>query len=252
MTSPNSQVANKILCIGGSTFNPHTPNKIRDALKKTNFLEEWAVFFVNHSYFKLSDPKNSIQVYKNKIISEWSGINVIFIDSQKKYSIQKNCVYILPDSGMYNQNHWLYAHFSINQNIPTIEIPTPQTSYQLLDTWISKNPNYACGNERNLLYLPDIDKVMENIANSYKKLNKIASLIICGLDGDGADGLNKIKNSGGDTAVQLPDECCNPIRQKTTSQMPEAAININPNHQIISLENTPGQITLSQWLSKIK
>ncbi len=48
MTSPNSQIANKILCIGGSTFNPHTSSKIRDALKKTNFLEKWAVLFVNH------------------------------------------------------------------------------------------------------------------------------------------------------------------------------------------------------------
>ncbi len=154
---------------------------------------------------------------------------------------------------MYNQGHWLYAHFSVNQvNIPIIEIPTSQISYQLLNTWISQNPNYAFGNPRNPWYLPDIDKVMEDIANSYNKLNKIAGLIICGLDADGADGLNKIKNSGGDTAVQLPDECCHPIRQKTTFQMPEAAININPNHQIISLENTPGQITLAQWLSKIK
>lgn len=236
----NSLVANKILCIGGSTFNPRTPSKIRDALRKTNFLEEWAVFFVNHLYFKLNQSKNKIQNDKNIIMKEWSGINVVFIDSQQKYSIQKNCVYILPDSGMYDPNHYLYAHFSINQNIPTIEIPTPQTSDQLLDTWISQNPNYACGNQRNIWYLPDIDKVMEDIANSYNELNKIAGLIICGLDGDGADGLNKIKNSGGDTAAQLPDECCHPIRQKATSQMPKTAMNINPNHQIVSLENTPG------------
>lgn len=253
-TSLNTQVANKILCIGGSTYNLHSPGIIRNALKKTNFLEEWAVFFVNHSYFKLNDSINDIQVYKNKINSEWSGIEVIFIDNQQNYTIRKNCVYIFPDSGMYNPGpRWLYAHFSINQvNLPIVEVPTAQKSSQLLDTWISQNSNYACGNLRNLWYLPDIDKVMEDIANSHHKLNKIAGLIICGLDGDGADGLNKIRQSGGDTAVQLPNECCHPIRLKATSQMPTAAVNTNSNHKIVSLENAPGTMTLIQWLSKIK
>jgi len=93
---------------------------------------------------------------------------------QKQYSIKRNSVYILPDPGMdCGEANWLYAHFSINQsNIPTIDIPSPQESYEILDKWFIQNQDYACGEQRS--YFPDMDKVMENISQSHNNLDKIA------------------------------------------------------------------------------
>ncbi|MDJ0616744.1 MAG: hypothetical protein QNJ63_08360 [Calothrix sp. MO_192.B10] len=43
-----SKPANKILCIGASTYNKRTPQSISQALKKTNFLDDWAVIWAVH------------------------------------------------------------------------------------------------------------------------------------------------------------------------------------------------------------
>lgn len=254
MTSHGSQVARKILCIGGSTHNKDTPYKIREALIASNFLEEWAVIFVNHSYFKINKYGNNTSLYKNKINSDFNNLNITFIDSEQQYVIEKSYVYILPDSGMYQSpDPWIYAHFSINpEKLPIIEVPKSQASLELVDIWCDQNQYYASGKKRDNFDLPYIDKFMGELAQNYGSLDKIAGLIICGLDEDGADGLREIRNSGGDTAVQFPDECCHPQRQRATCEMPQTALQIEPNHQTISLESTPNILSLTQWLSKIK
>lgn len=254
MTSHGSQVAKKILCIGGSTHNQDTPYKIREALIASNFLEEWAVIFVNHSYFKLNNSgTNSIGSYTNKINSDFNNLNITFVDGEQQYIIKKNYVYIIPDSGIYQSTSWIYAHFSANQKkLPMIEVPNSQASFQLVDAWYDQNQYYASGNKRDYIDLPYIDKFMGELAQNRGSLDKIAGLIVCGLYEDGANGLKEIRNSGGNTAVQFPNECCNPLRQGATFEMPHTALQIEPNHQTISLESTPNILSLTQWLSEIK
>jgi hypothetical protein len=54
------QSAKKILVIGGSTFNPNTPNMIRQALIDSNFLYEWAVIIAIHKYLRLRDKNHPL------------------------------------------------------------------------------------------------------------------------------------------------------------------------------------------------
>ncbi|HLP88403.1 MAG TPA: chemotaxis protein CheB [Nostocaceae cyanobacterium] len=109
---------------------------------------------------------------------------------------------------------------------------------------------------KNILYrdMPLIDKFMSEVADSKSK-PKIAALLLCGRFGDGAEGLKKIKKNGGYTAVQFPGECFNDPSKPTaptTASMPNTALNIEPNHAIVSLENQKGNLKLSEWLDKIK
>ena len=57
----------KILCVGGSTLNPHTLEHLTKALMETHFLEEWAIIFTNHLYFLtyIQQVKSEIK-YLNK------------------------------------------------------------------------------------------------------------------------------------------------------------------------------------------
>ncbi|MDB9322356.1 chemotaxis protein CheB [Nodularia spumigena CS-591/04] len=99
--------------------------------------------------------------------------------------------------------------------------------------------------------MPYIDKFMSEVAASESK-PKIAALLLCGLHGDGANGLKKIKNNGGHTAVQLPDECCHNQLGHSTSSMPKTALDIEPSHKIVTLEDKPDYMKLSDWLTRIK
>lgn len=105
---------------------------------------------------------------------------------------------------------------------------------------------------QDVLYrdMPCIDKFMSEVAASKCKF-QIAALLLCGLFGDGANGLKKIKNSGGYTAVQLPEECCHNQYGQATSSMPTTALQID-SHQTVTLEDKPDHLKLSDWLSRIK
>jgi len=240
--------AKKILVIGGSTYNPCTPCKIRDALVASNFLEEWAVIFANHLYFKLYNPKISLNSYKFKIASEWSEINLGFIDKPdtQYIDVTTGYVYILPDSSGGSLLDWIYGNFKIYQELPIIEVLEPQTSFQEISTWLECNKTEALGRERD--YLPYVDKVMYEVANSHSYLDKIAGLILCGKDGDGAYGLQAIKVNGGATAVQIPNEC----RYSGADSMPNTAQKIEPSHDRVSLEDPHSPNTLTGWLRQIK
>ncbi|WP_071192616.1 chemotaxis protein CheB [Trichormus sp. NMC-1] len=109
-----------------------------------------------------------------------------------------------------------------------------------------------------LLYhdMPCIDKIMSEVAAS-KNLDKIAALLLCGLHGDGAMGLQRIKENGGCTAVQLPGECFKEKLGNATASMPKTALDIEPSHQIVTLEDKPNEdaprhLKLSEWLYTIK
>ncbi|MFM7406724.1 MAG: chemotaxis protein CheB [Cuspidothrix sp.] len=102
--------------------------------------------------------------------------------------------------------------------------------------------------------MPCIDKFMSEVAASKSKPT-IAALLLCGLFGDGANGLQAIQNIGGYTAVQFPDECCREelgIDKYNTSSIPNTALKIEPKHQIVTLEGKPNYLTLFDWLCNIK
>ncbi|BCL33948.1 chemotaxis protein CheB [Nostoc sp. MS1] len=102
--------------------------------------------------------------------------------------------------------------------------------------------------------MPCIDKLMDEVAASKSK-PKIAALLLCGLYGDGANGLKAIQNIGGYTAVQFPDECCREelgIDKYKTSSIPKTALQIEPKHQVVTLESKPNYMTLFNWLCSIK
>lgn len=210
----NNQPASKILVIGGSTYNPCTPCKIRDALVQTNFLEEWAVIFANHKYFYPNSEN-----YYSKISHEFYKISYKTIDQVKSYSISEGYFYILPEETNFNIN---YQNNSININVLQLN-----------------NGHKLC-----------INRVMKDIALANFQM-QIAGLIICGRLQDGADGLDQIQKSGGKTAVQNPHECFHPdiaIFGNDTDSMPKEALALNSSHEIVSLEIPPTKMTLMEWL----
>ena len=209
-----SKIATKILVIGGSTYNPCTPCKIRDALVDSSFLEEWAVIFANHLYFYPNSQNNY-----HKISHEFYKIPYKTIDKIEKYSINKGYFYILPEK----------TDFNISYQNKQIDIQVSKLN----------NGHKLC-----------IDRVMRDIASAHPRI-QIAGLIICGRFKDGADGLNQIQNNGGKTAVQNPDECFHPdmaIFGNDTDSMPNEALALNSSHKIVSLEIPPTKMTLTEWL----
>ena len=64
---------------------------------------------------------------------------------------------------------------------------------------------------------PSIDITMETAAYTYK--NKLIGILLSGANKDGAIGMKKIKDNGGFTVVQNPDECM-------IDTMPNAALKI--------------------------
>jgi hypothetical protein len=196
----------------------------------------------------LFDLNHDVDRYKFKINSEWAGTNVGYIDSKENYFIEKSRVYILPDSwGCPNQSDWIHGKFIITQDLPTIEASNSHQSYAELDQWLQVNEFDALKRKRD--YFPCIDKYMIEIADSSNYLDKIAGLILCGKDGDGAYGLQAIKKAGGETAVQIPGECCG---LGSTDSMPKTALNLEPSHRQISLENPCSEFSLTKWLLDIK
>ncbi|MCT7961705.1 chemotaxis protein CheB [Laspinema sp. D1] len=257
------KAAQKILCIGGSTLNEGTIEKIKDALIETDFLQEWAVIFVNHLYFKIEE----IQEYKNKIQQEWQGVNIDFVDQIGNHKININIVYILPDPSsvkdeekMVKKEEFRSADCIEQNGQVMLQVLQPQSSLDQLNQWWVKRLNDAGENQRP--YMPCIDKFMQELADVKTNIKNltIAGLILCGRDGDGADGLKAIKNEGGKTAVQNPDECqgksrlninTNEYPDKTTCSMPYTALDKEPKHQTISIEGNSNFTSLTDWLKEI-
>jgi hypothetical protein len=246
--SISDKPANKILIIGGSTHNPCTPSRIRDALLETSFLEEWTVIFVNHAYYSLNDAKVTTKEFESHISHQFWGLNLVFIKALETYPLKKSYIYIVPDT-----------------------LPTPLTVESCCDDWIytiakdregcpeiraSDELSHDNNNEDSFdikVYSPNIDQVMTEISQSQSRnqLTSVAGLLVCGKGNDGARGLSDIKKIGGSTAVQIPDECYNP-KMTNTDSMPRRALELEPNHTVVSLEYSPNSYTLTNWLQSIK
>ncbi|MCT7986401.1 hypothetical protein NG796_24325 [Laspinema sp. A4] len=251
----------KILCIGGSTLNKGTIEKIKDALIETKFLQKWAVIFVNHDYFKISYKPAETQISKDKIQKESHGINIKFLEQVGDHLIHKNNVYILPDPSKVlpaeeNEEDWRSADCIEKNGQVMLQVLEPQSSFEKYDQWFENKRCDAGGKERSFDTMPYIDKFMKELADVTTKIKdvKIAGLILCGLGGDGAYGLKEIKNKGGATAVQNPGECLHPKRGKTTCSMPHTALTLDKNspHQKISIKGNSEVMSLIQWLDSIR
>ncbi|OIP70950.1 MAG: hypothetical protein AUK48_13095 [Oscillatoriales cyanobacterium CG2_30_44_21] len=231
--------AKKILCIGGSTLNPDTLKYLREALIKTKFLEEWAIIFVNHLYFKTQ----IVEICKEKIRDDFEGLDIVFVYEKSKcpYTVEKGKIYIIPDS-MSNLNQWIDVKFRCQEGIPILDVCPYDADIDNQTFgihWLTTLD--AAGKQRN--YQPCIDKMMIEVAKY--KLSKIAGIVLCGLDGDGAYGLQEIARCGGKIAVQDPTECFHPKKKDTTSSMPNTCLLTTPNCRQISLESVG---SISKWL----
>ncbi len=74
---------------------------------------------------------------------------------------------------------------------------------------------------------PSIDVLFETAADTYGK--QLIGIVLTGANADGAAGLLAVKNAGGYTIVQDPDDAENPA-------MPLAAIQLVKPHSILSLD----------------
>ena len=72
---------------------------------------------------------------------------------------------------------------------------------------------------------PSIDITFASVADVYK--NKVVGILLSGANIDGAYGLKKIKDLGGTTIVQKPEEC-------QVNTMPLSAIKLCNSHQIMT------------------
>lgn len=81
--------------------------------------------------------------------------------------------------------------------------------------------------EKVLHSRPSIDVSFESAAEIFK--DKILAVLFSGASADGAEGLLTIKNAGGITIVQDPEEASFKI-------MPNAAISINAHQEVLTIE----------------
>ena len=93
---------------------------------------------------------------------------------------------------------------------------------------IERNLHFSLSVEDPVNYArPSIDVLMQSAADAYG--NGLAGILLTGANHDGAQGLAAIKNSGGLTIVQDPQEA-------EISTMPRAAINCSQPDLILSLQ----------------
>lgn len=294
MISQRTQPARKILVIGGSTYNTNTPQKIRQALIDSQFLDEWAVIITIHQYLKLKDKKNPLAKFisERKLDFSLPGIfepKISLITDPGIVKVETGCIYVLSDPGLPIDKQYLYTSFISDSYQLKISSETSIKAQKEFEKYLLNNPYDASNTKRQmtsqdilsvkweklpLRHVPDtstlkeiantlplqtvmygdmpcIDKFMSEVAASKSK-PKIAALLLCGLYGDGANGLKEIKKNGGYTAVQLSDECCHNQLRNSTSSMPKTALDIEPIHQIVTLENKLDYTKLSDWLTTIK
>ncbi|MBX9259126.1 hypothetical protein H1Q63_35270 [Desmonostoc muscorum CCALA 125] len=214
---------------------------------------------------------------------------IFLITNRGEFTVKTGCIYVLPDPGLTIDNKYLYTSFMGKNYHLKVCAESSRQSQRVFEQWLHDNPYDASGKKRQMTNedvssvdfqrlplinvsdpvqlrakaqklpqkevkyreMPCIDKFMSEVAASKTDHKKIAALLLCGLHGDGANGLKEIKNKGGETAVQLPDECCH-YQRKNTDSMPKTALQIEPNHQIVTLEDKPDSLKLSDWLSSIK
>lgn len=83
---------------------------------------------------------------------------------------------------------------------------------------------------------PSIDVTFVNIAELYGE--KATGIILTGANNDGAFGLSNIAHNGGKTIVQKPDEA-------RVSIMPEAALRLNTNAELMNLNEIAQYLSLN-------
>lgn len=284
ISNTENKAAHKILCIGGSTLNKGTTSKIKDALIKTNFLQEWAVIFVNHSYFWVyGNPMEEAtkEYYIEQITEEWGSLSLVFVDKENIYSVNKNQIYILPSfnltlSKSEEDLFGLFVECKEENKLVKLETVESKGVHKNMGDWLQENSVDALNKPRlkeelnsYQLEMPCIDKIMMELADVKTKIEDltIAGLILCGRYGDGAYGLKEIKDKGGNTAVQNPKECQGKSRltiktagttheypDPKTDSMPYTALNIDKEqkHQTISIKEESGVISLTEWLESIR
>jgi len=81
---------------------------------------------------------------------------------------------------------------------------------------------------------PSIDVLFETAAWAYK--DELLGILLTGSNSDGAEGLKKIKESGGTTIVQNPETAIARV-------MPASAIRLSPPDFILDLEAIPLKVT---------
>lgn len=245
---------NKILCIGASTYNEGTPNKINNALIETNFLEEWSVIIAIHNYFRLYE--RNIDRIKQKILNEhFENSPVTLVDQVQDYIVKSGNIYIIPDS-MYCEEKHIYTKIKVKNKFIIIKSSESKNLMNETSQWIERrtSSNYSLleSFDDNDYNLPCIDKIMTEL--SYTKSQKIAGLILAGMGKDGAEGLTAIAKVGGRIAIQNPDECfAKRANDKDTGSMPREAIKQVKQNQInYHLIKLNQQSLLVSWLQSIK
>ncbi|MCD6018100.1 MAG: chemotaxis protein CheB [Bacteroidetes bacterium] len=100
----------------------------------------------------------------------------------------------------------------------------PPANYHLL---IEKDRTFSFTIDEKINFArPSIDVLFESAADAYK--NKLIGIVLTGSNSDGTSGLKRIKDLGGLTIVQDPEDA-------EYDFMPESAISIGPDH-ILPLE----------------
>ena len=246
---------NKILCIGASTYNDGTPNKINNALIKTNFLEEWAVIIAIHNYFRLYE-KNICGIKQEILNEHFENSQIILVDRVQDYVVESGNIYMFPDS-MYCQEKPIHTKIEVKNQSIIIKSSDSENLINETSQWIDRhssllNDSLLGSYDDYDCYLPCIDKIMTELSQT--KFQKLAGLILAGMGKDGAEGLTAIAKIGGHIAIQNPDECfAKRANDKDTGSMPREAIKQAKqnkiNYQSIELNQ---QSSLVNWLQSIK
>jgi two-component system, chemotaxis family, protein-glutamate methylesterase/glutaminase len=168
-----------------------------------------------------------------------NALRLFFSQLPQKFNIP---IVIVQHMGAHSTNYWIKI---LNESSPIIIKEADEkeaitkgyayvapANYHLL---IEKNKTFTLTIDEKVNFArPSIDVLFESAAEAYK--NKLIGIVLTGANNDGAAGLKKIKQYGGLSIVQNPEDA-------EASYMPEKAIETAAPDHILNLKNITALLT---------
>lgn len=186
---------------------------------------------MTEQFFKLSGLRRVDAVVIGASAGGVEALLTIFADLKPGFSLPIVVVLHLPDE----RRSQLAEVFGRRVQLPVKEVDdkeliTPGTLYFAAPGYhvsVERDFSFSLSREERVHYSrPSIDYLFESAADAYQQ--RLAAILLTGANQDGAQGLATVKQSGGLTIIQNPEEAL-------VSTMPQAALNRSQPDYILPL-----------------
>lgn len=186
---------------------------------------------MTEQFFKLSGLRRVDAVVIGASAGGVEALLTIFADLKPGFSLPIVVVLHLPDE----RRSQLAEVFGRRVQLPVKEVDdkeliAPGTLYFAAPGYhvsVERDFSFSLSREERVHYSrPSIDYLFESAADAYQQ--RLAAILLTGANQDGAQGLATVKQSGGLTIIQNPEEAL-------VSTMPQAALNRSQPDYILPL-----------------